>query len=74
MSNTLQGRPDDGKRIDYIFYRFTQGSLECVDCEVSMGLVPGKNFSYSDHEAVAASFVVKESALNKTGTKKLLKL
>ena len=74
MSNTLQGRPDDGKRIDYIFYRCTQGSLECVDCEVSMGLVPGKNFSYSDHEAVAASFVVKESALNKTGTKKLLKL
>ena len=74
MSNTLQGRPDDGKRIDYIFYRCTQGSLECVDCEVSMGLVPGKNFSYSDHEAVAASFVVKESALNKTGTKKLLRL
>lgn len=65
-SNTLQGGPDDGKRIDYIFYRCTQGSLECVDCEVSMGLVPGKNFSFSDHEAVAASFVVKESALNKT--------
>ena len=74
MSNTLQGRPDDGKRIDYIFYRCTQGSLECVDCEVSMVLVPGKNFSFSDHEAVAASFVVKESALNKTGTKKLLRL
>lgn len=35
-----------------------------------MGLVPGKNFSYSDHEAVAASFVVKESALEKAGMKK----
>jgi len=65
-SNTLKGVPDDGHRIDYIFYRSTQGSLECVDCEVTMGLVPGKNFSFSDHEAVAASFVVKESALNKT--------
>jgi len=35
-----------------------------------MGRVPGKNFSFSDHEAVAASFVVKESALDKPGMKK----
>ena len=64
------GGPDDGHRIDYIFYRCSQGSLECVDCEVTMGLVPGKNFSFSDHEAVAASFVVKGSALDKTGMKR----
>lgn len=69
-SNILKSGPDDGYRIDYIFYRCTQGSLECVDCEVTMGRVPGKNFSFSDHEAVAASFVVKESALDKLGMKK----
>ena len=26
-----------------------------------MGLVPGKNFSYSDHEGVAATFVVNDT-------------
>ncbi len=67
MNSSCQGGPEDGHRIDYIFYRCTQESLECVDCEVTMGLVPGKNFSFSDHEAVAASFVVKDSAVDKTG-------
>jgi len=33
-----------------------------------MGLVPGKNFSFSDHEGVAASFIVRESGMDRTGT------
>lgn len=37
-----------------------------------MGLVPGKNFSFSDHEGVSATFVVSDSeGTDKTG-KKLL--
>lgn len=73
MSNIFQGRLDDGKRIDYIFYRCIQGSLECVDCEVSMGFVLGKNFFFLDYEVVVVLFVVKELVLNKIGIKKLLK-
>lgn len=67
ISTTLKGGPKDGKRIDYIFYRCSQKSLECIDCEVTMGLVPGKKFSFSDHEGVAASFVVTDSVAGKTG-------
>jgi len=36
-----------------------------------MGLVPGKNFSFSDHDGVAASFVVKDSEVERTGTLKI---
>lgn len=64
--NPLKSGPKDGHRIDYIFYRCAQDSCECIDCEVTMGLVPGKNFSFSDHEGVTASFVIKDSGMDST--------
>lgn len=62
-----EGGPEDGKRIDYIFYQSSQRSLECTHCEVTMGHVPGKTFSFSDHEGVAASFVVTDTMADETG-------
>lgn len=62
-----EGGPEDGKRIDYIFYQSSQRSLKCTHCEVSMGHVPGKTFSFSDHEGVAASFVVTDTIADETG-------
>ncbi|XP_058953535.2 putative neutral sphingomyelinase [Pocillopora verrucosa] len=61
-----EGGPEDGKRIDYIFYQSSQRSLECTHCEVTMGHVPGKTFSFSDHEGVAASFVVTDTMADET--------
>lgn len=37
-----------------------------------MGLVPGKNFSFSDHEGVSAAFVMKDSGIDRTGRKHTL--
>lgn len=56
----VKGGPRDGNRIDYIFYRCNGDGFKCVECEVTMRLVPGKQFSFSDHEGVSAEFVVKD--------------
>ncbi|XP_068710621.1 putative neutral sphingomyelinase isoform X2 [Montipora foliosa] len=59
-NSLVKGGPNDGNRIDYIFYRCAEDSLKCVECEVTMRLVPGKKFSFSDHEGVSAKFVVND--------------
>ncbi len=47
----------DGKRIDYIMYAAGPNvHAEAVDCELPLpNRVPGKSFSFSDHEAVTAT-------------------
>ncbi|XP_052807925.1 putative neutral sphingomyelinase [Mya arenaria] len=51
-----------GKRIDYILYKAGNGVEATVSkCDVTMGRVPGKAFSYSDHEGVQAEITVKNS-------------
>lgn len=42
------------KRIDYVFYN--RNTLECVECNVTMGQIPGEEFSYSDHMGVESIF------------------
>ena len=51
------------KRIDYIMYRPGPSvEAETVNCWLPLpNKVPQQNFSYSDHEAVAAIFKVKKS-------------
>ena len=69
VAKDLRGGPKDGKRIDYILYRGADGNkLECTRCCVTMGPVPGKSFSYSDHEGVSATFQVTENDIGKTTT------
>ena len=50
-----------GQRIDYIFYRGNGDDIKCTDSKVTMGRIPGKAISFSDHEGVAATFLLKES-------------
>lgn len=64
----VKGGPKDGNRIDYIFYRCNGDGVKCVECEVTMRLVPGKQFSFSDHEGVSAEFAVKNlHEISRTG-------
>ncbi|XP_028410219.1 LOW QUALITY PROTEIN: sphingomyelin phosphodiesterase 2-like [Dendronephthya gigantea] len=51
------GGPEDGKRIDYIFYRSLDQRWECDSANVTMSKVPGAEFPFSDHDGVEASFV-----------------
>lgn len=52
----------NGFRIDYILYRAKPNeSIKCRICEVVMGLMTmHASLFYSDHEAVAAEFDVKQ--------------
>ena len=52
--------PEDGKRIDYIFYRSLDGRWECDSASVTMSQVPGAEFPFSDHDGVEASFLMNE--------------
>ena len=49
----------DTKRIDYVFYN--DNKLKCVQCEVTLGNIPGKSFSYSDHMGVESIFELSEN-------------
>ncbi|XP_048579092.1 putative neutral sphingomyelinase isoform X2 [Nematostella vectensis] len=68
----------DGKRIDYVFYRADRSVMELLDCCVTMGKIPGEDFSYSDHEGVLATFSIKTSVVKssekacKTGNDKVI--
>ena len=63
----LRGGPKDGERIDYVFYHCSRDTVECIESHVTMGRIPGKNISYSDHEGVAATFWIKESQQGTAG-------
>ncbi|XP_053396496.1 putative neutral sphingomyelinase [Mercenaria mercenaria] len=66
--NNKRDKYPHGKRIDYILYKAGEGiSVEIEDCSLTLGRVPGKPFSYSDHEAVEATITVdkKEQKENK---------
>ncbi|XP_078000456.1 putative neutral sphingomyelinase [Glandiceps talaboti] len=57
--NSFTSRTARQKRIDYIFYQANkQCNVECSECHVTMGIVPGKSHSFSDHEAVSAIFKI----------------
>ena len=56
------GGPEDGKRIDYIFYRSLDQRWRCDGASVTMTKVPGAEFPFSDHDGVEASFVYNEAA------------
>ncbi|XP_060069542.1 putative neutral sphingomyelinase [Ylistrum balloti] len=46
----------NGKRLDYILFRNNEGtSVEVVNCQVTMGKIPGHPYNYSDHEGVGAT-------------------
>ncbi|TXT10948.1 hypothetical protein VHUM_01699 [Vanrija humicola] len=50
-----------GKRLDYIFYRGPSNSrrVHCAESKVVLdGLVPGEDFSYSDHFGLTSTFVI----------------
>lgn len=50
-----------GKRIDYILYRGNKGfDVRVKTCEIEMGQIPGKDYNFSDHEAVLATLTVKK--------------
>lgn len=53
--------PEDGKRIDYIFYRSLDHRWECDSAGVTMSKVPGAEFPFSDHDGVEASFVFNQN-------------
>lgn len=57
--NTSKDKAPRSKRIDYILYKVENGtSVEVEDCSLTMGRVPGKPFSYSDHEGVEATISI----------------
>ncbi len=51
----------DGKRIDYVMYQPGPNvTASTVSCQLPLpSRIPGKNFSYSDHEAVCATITVR---------------
>ncbi|XP_076466895.1 putative neutral sphingomyelinase [Babylonia areolata] len=52
----------DGKRIDYIMFCAREGVEVGVErCYVTLGTVPGQDFPFSDHEAVAGEFSIAKS-------------
>lgn len=52
----------DGKRIDYILYRFNKGiSVLTEECNVTMGTIPDRKYPFSDHEGVAAIFSINKN-------------
>ncbi|XP_033740259.1 putative neutral sphingomyelinase [Pecten maximus] len=51
-----------GKRLDYILVRNNEGtSVEVVNCQVTMGKIPGHPYNYSDHEGVSATLSISKS-------------
>ncbi|XP_002740507.2 sphingomyelin phosphodiesterase 2-like [Saccoglossus kowalevskii] len=49
----------NGARIDYIFYNSSQRyDVKCIETNVTMTKVPGKDYSYSDHEGVATTLEI----------------
>lgn len=51
-----------GKRLDYILYRNNEGtSVEVLDCQVTLGKIPGHPYNYSDHEGVGATLQICKS-------------
>ena len=61
------GGAEDGKRIDYIFYRSLDQRWQCDSACVTMGKVPGAEFPFSDHDGVEANFVFSETTSVTTG-------
>ncbi|XKL61456.1 hypothetical protein PGB90_008513 [Kerria lacca] len=55
--NITEGDPN-GQRIDYILYKIGNNSLiKCLSYNTPLdSRIPGQNFSYSDHEAISATF------------------
>ncbi|XP_070532019.1 putative neutral sphingomyelinase [Ptychodera flava] len=48
-----------GKRIDYVMYQVNdECDIECLESSVTMGRVPGKDYNFSDHEAVDAKLKI----------------
>ncbi|PVD28562.1 hypothetical protein C0Q70_11151 [Pomacea canaliculata] len=53
----------DGKRIDYILYEAKTGVNITVErCITTLGMVPGQQYSFSDHEAVASDLLLLRSS------------
>ncbi|XP_074660345.1 putative neutral sphingomyelinase [Tubulanus polymorphus] len=51
-----------GERLDYLMYRANASfSVDCARCYLTMGRVPREQFSYSDHEGVAAELEIKRN-------------
>eukprot|EP00116_Pleurobrachia_bachei_P005485 sb/3465747/ len=50
---------DTSKRIDYIF--FNKSKLTCTNSVVTLGKIPGENYSYSDHMGVVSTFQINET-------------
>ena len=61
------GGCEDGKRIDYIFYRSLDERWQCDSACVTMTKVPGAELFFSDHDGVEASFTFNKSASVKPG-------
>lgn len=63
VPNDLEGaRKVLGKRLDYIFYRYTP-KISCVESEVVYAnLIPGSDMSYSDHFGVLSVFKAASNA------------
>jgi hypothetical protein len=61
------GGSEDGKRIDYIFYRSLDQRWQCDSACVTMSKVPGAEFPFSDHDGMEASFVFNETTSMKPG-------
>ena len=55
------GGPEDGKRIDYIFYRSLDQRWRCDSACVTMTKAPGAEFPFSDHDGVEACFLYSET-------------
>lgn len=58
-ANAYTPRRARAKRIDHVFYSTAKNEsevLKCRSCEVTMGQIPDRKVSYSDHSAVSAEF------------------
>ncbi|PAA92138.1 hypothetical protein BOX15_Mlig025338g3 [Macrostomum lignano] len=50
------------ERLDYVLFGSTAGTrIDCLDCRLALGKVPGQSYNYSDHEAVQAEFELTRS-------------
>lgn len=77
LNSWSQGKPipagiaaQGGKRLDYIFYRGPTGAhrVHCAESKVVLdSLVPGENFSYSDHFGLTSTFKIDAAAAGDDG-------
>ena len=51
-----------GERLDYLFFGSNSGArIDCSECRLALGKVPGVEYNYSDHEAVEADFTLQRN-------------